>query len=137
MTIDPSLTAKLRDALSRGPPLRLAVLFGSQVTGRARPGSDFDVGILPVDLELPLRDELALAVSLSEVTGTEVDLVRLDTDDPLLHREIALHGVGLFEAEPNAFSTYRANAISRWIVFDEIIAPHRARFLLRLAGRPT
>jgi predicted nucleotidyltransferase len=36
---------RLRAALAGGPPLRLAVLFGSRATGRARAGSDFDVGI--------------------------------------------------------------------------------------------
>ena len=135
MPLDPSLVAKLRSALSSGPPLRLAVLFGSQATGRARAGSDFDIAILPVDLELSLREELALAAALSDVTATEVDLVRLDKDDPLLHREIALHGDCLFEREPGAFSAYRADAISRWIEFDAILAPHRARFLRRLAGK--
>ena len=130
----PTLLTKLRDALSKGPPLRLAVLFGSQATGSARPGSDFDIAILPLDLELSLGDELALATSLSAVTGSEVDLVRLDKDDPLLHREIALHGICLLEEAPGTFSSYRANAVSRWIDFEETIAPHRARFLRRLAG---
>lgn len=129
------LVAKLRAVLSSGPPLRLAVLFGSQVTGRARAGSDFDIAILPVDTNLSLRDELTLASSLSEVAAAEVDLVRLDKEDPLLHREIALHGICLAELQPGEFSAYRANAVSRWIEFDEIIAPHRERFLRRLAAR--
>jgi len=133
--VDPSLKTELRDALSKGPPLRLAVLFGSQATGLARPGSDFDIAILPVDPGLSLGEELALATSLSAVTGSEVDLVRLDRDDPLLHREIGLHGICLLESAVGAFSSYRAGAVSRWIEFEETIAPHRARFLRRLAGR--
>lgn len=134
--VAPSLVSKLRDVLSKGPALRLAVLFGSQATGRARPGSDFDIAILPADLELSLNDELMLARSLSAATGSEVDLVRLDKDDPLLHREIALHGLCLAEDVAGRFSAYRANAVSRWIDFEETIAPHRARFLRRLAGSP-
>jgi len=111
------------------------VLFGSQATGLARPGSDFDIAILPVDPELSLNDELALASSLSAVAGSEVDLVRLDKDDPLLHREIVGHGTCLLEEVVGAFSSYRAGAVSRWIELEETIAPHRQRFLRRLAGR--
>lgn len=131
---DPHLLMRLRAALTAGPPLRLAVLFGSRATGRAREGSDVDVGVLPVDPAMTLRDELALASELSGAVGAEVDLVRLDGDDPLLGREIAVRGVCLLETEPGAFAAYRAGAMSRWIDFDETIAPHRERFLQRLAG---
>jgi predicted nucleotidyltransferase len=132
--VDPTVLERLRQALSAGPPLRLAILFGSQAVGRARPSSDYDVAILPIDPGLSLRDELDLAVSLSAATGTEVDVARLDRGDPLLGREVALHGICLLEEEPGAFSSYRATAMSEWIDFDEIVAPHRRRFLRRLAG---
>lgn len=131
---DPLLLTRLRAVLEAAPPLRLAVLFGSQATGRAREGSDVDVGIIPIDRGMTLHDELSLASELSLAARAEVDLVRLDGDDPLLGREIALKGVCLFEAEPGAFASYRAAAMSRWIDFDEMIAPHRARFLQRLTG---
>lgn len=133
----PPTLAKVCDALARGPHLRLAVLFGSQATGEARGGSDADIGIVPVDPDLPLADELALASALSEITGVEIDLVRLDDPPPLLGREVARDGVCLFEADPGAFAAWRAEAMSRWIDFDEIIAPHRALLLARLArARP-
>src|SRR5258708_7791290 len=89
----PTDDAELRNRLARvatsGPPLRLAVLFGSRTTGRARAGSDFDVGIVPVDPDLALSEELALASSLSGAVSAEVDLVRLDQDNPLLGAELA------------------------------------------------
>jgi hypothetical protein len=87
---------------------------------------------------MSIGEELAFASALSAVTGTEVDLVRLDGAPPLLGREIARVGVCVFEAEAGAFAAWRAAAISEWIDFDEMIAPHRARFLERLAskGRP-
>jgi len=131
---DPDVVRRLRAALASGPRLRLAVLFGSQAVGQGRTGSDFDVGVVPVDPDLALADELAFAATLSGVIGAEVDLVRLDRDDPLLGREVAHKGVCLFEAEPGVFSAYRATAASRWVDFDETIAPHRERFLRRLAG---
>jgi uncharacterized protein len=125
---------RLRAALAASPLVRLAVLFGSRASGREREASDFDIGILPVEASISLKDELGLAAALSGLAGREVDLVRLDGDDPLLGREVATHGICLFEAEAGGFAAYRAAAASRWIEFDETIAPHRDAFLRRLAG---
>jgi predicted nucleotidyltransferase len=131
---DPAVASRLRAALAGGPPLRLVVLFGSQAVGKSCSGSDYDIGVIPTDPDLSLSDELALASTLSHAVGAEVDLVRLDGDDPLLGREVARTGVCLFEAAPGLFATYRASAMSRWIDLEETIAPHRERFLRRLAG---
>ncbi len=124
-------------ACTSGPKLRLAVLFGSQACGRASAGSDVDIGIIPCDADLSLHDELALASALSGVVGAEVDLIRLDGEDPLLGREVAVSGACLFEATPGTFAAYRADAMSRWIEHEESYAPHRERFLRRIAsGQP-
>src|SRR5579863_8775454 len=74
-TEDTELRERLAAAVTRGPRLRLAVLFGSRATGKARPGSDVDVGIVPVNAGLPLSEELALASALSGAATAEVDLV--------------------------------------------------------------
>jgi uncharacterized protein len=114
--------------------LRLAVLFGSQATGLARADSDFDIGILP-QLAMSLAEELALASALSAATRTEVDLVRLDQDNPLLAGEVARTARCLYECAPGEFSRYRARAMSIWIDFEETIAVHRNHRLRRLAER--
>jgi len=132
-TLDSTLTDRLAAALTKGPPLRLAVLFGSRATGKAHEGSDFDVGIVPVQADLALSEELALASTLSGAVSAEVDLVRLDQDNPLLGAEVARTGVCLFEAAPGTFAAYRADAMSTWIDFEWTVAPHRQRFLRRLA----
>jgi predicted nucleotidyltransferase len=132
---DPTLIAALGRALSSGPPLRLAVLFGSRGRGAPRrPQSDVDVGIVPASPALSDADELAMTAALSTAAGLEVDLVRLDRDEPLLYREVALHGTCLHEDAPGVFAAWRADAVSRFIDFEETIAPHRDRFLERLAG---
>lgn len=138
-----SLIAKVRAAVASGPPARLVVLFGSRATGKAVAGSDIDIGIVPADAQMSIGEELGFASALSAVTGTEVDLVRLDHAAPLLGREVALSGVCLLEEHPGVFAAWRAAAMSEWIDFDEMIAPHRERFLQRLTqsaardgGRP-
>lgn len=127
-----SLIAKVRAAVASGPPARLVVLFGSRATGKAVAGSDIDIGIVPANAQMSIGEELAFASALSAVTGTEVDLVRLDHAAPLLGREVALSGVCLLEEHPGVFAAWRATAMSEWIDFDEMIAPHRERFLQRL-----
>lgn len=127
------LISRLRGALGTAPHLRLAVLFGSRARGSARAESDVDVAIVP-ERDLLLAEELRLASSLSGAVGLEVDVVRLDHADPLLAREVATSGVALFEWRPGAFAAFRADAISAWLDFEETIAPHRAKFLARLAG---
>ena len=72
------------------------------VRGRARAASDFDVGIIPIDLQLSLHDELALASALSAAVSAEIDLVRLDDDEPVLGAEVARTGICLFEAAPGS-----------------------------------
>jgi uncharacterized protein len=132
MAVSAELLAKLRAGCAAGAPLRLAVLFGSQATGKAHAESDFDIGILPLG-EITLHQELALASDLSQVTGTEVDIVRLDGDDPLLGGEVAQTGICIFQHAEGEFAAYRARAMSTWIDFDETMAPHRKRLIQRLA----
>jgi predicted nucleotidyltransferase len=129
------LLARLRAALATGPKVRLAILFGSRAIGRARPDSDVDVGIVPVDAAMTLPEELALGAALSKALVQEVDLVRLDQDNPLLGREAALRGRCIVEERPGVFAAYRANAMSIWIDYDETVAPHRQRFLARISER--
>ena len=132
-----STISQIVSVLGRFPQVEKAVLFGSRASGRARPDSDVDVGIEPADPLLPPSAELDLAARLSSASGAEVDLVRLDQDAPLLGRKIARVGVCLLEATPGLFAAWRADALSRWIEWEETMAPYRARFLPRLAGART
>jgi predicted nucleotidyltransferase len=74
--------------LAAGPPLRLALLFGSAAKDRLRPDSDVDVGIFPLE-DLSLAEELELEARLTKALGREVDLVRLDTAPALVRWQVA------------------------------------------------
>jgi uncharacterized protein len=91
--------------------VEVAILFGSAATGKLRPDSDIDIGILPPpgrDIGFPA--ELALGADLERVLGREVDLVRLDAASTLLRFE-ASRGRCLFEARPEAFADFVARAL--------------------------
>jgi predicted nucleotidyltransferase len=125
----------LRGEILKGPPQRLVILFGSRARGLARPDSDADVGILPVDPGLALAAELELQVRLSRVAGMDIDLVRLDGDNLLLGHEAALHGVAIYEDRAGAFARFRASATAAWLDFETSLAPVRERWLSRMARR--
>ncbi|MFW5876396.1 MAG: type VII toxin-antitoxin system MntA family adenylyltransferase antitoxin [Myxococcota bacterium] len=104
------LLERLRRVLGEGPPLRLALLFGSATRGTLRPESDVDVAVLPADAALTLADELALQARLSKAAQREVDLVRLDRASSLLRWRVAREGVELVANPPFELSRFRAAA---------------------------
>lgn len=121
---EPSLPLdRVRAVLAGGPPLRLALLFGSHARGRSRPGSDVDIGVIPVDPALPLQDELLLQADLEGVCGRPVQLVRLDQGSTLLRWEAARYGLPLIASSPLDHSRFVAGAALEYAE----IAPALAR----------
>jgi predicted nucleotidyltransferase len=101
--------------LSVGPPLRLAVWFGSGARGELRPDSDLDVAVVP-EGELSLHEEVVLQRRLEVATGRDVDLVRLDRADTLLRHRVARDGRLLVE-KAGELTRFRARALSEWFDF--------------------
>lgn len=127
--------ANVREVLRAGPPLRLAILFGSFARGEERPDSDLDVAILPADSALALNAELDLQAALERACGRAVDLVRLDHASTLLRFRAAREGV-LLSAEPAAeHSRFLAAAAAEHADFAPAFAVASERFRRALAAR--
>jgi len=124
------IAAALGAALEPRTDVRVALLFGSQVTGRARPDSDVDLAILAG----PHLDRLGLAAELSEGMRREVDLVDLRRAGVPLLDEILRYGRLVHEGERGAYATWRSAAL----LAQEIDRPWYARMrnatLARLAA---
>ena len=88
--------------------MRIAILFGSRARGRARPDSDVDIAILPVNPALSLADESALGVALERATRLSVDLVRIDQANDALLWRVARDGVVLVSDPPHAAARWLA-----------------------------
>lgn len=127
------LMRALQLALSEGPRVRLAMLFGSTARGTDTPDSDLDIAILPVDSALPLSDELALQARFSIVAKREVDLVRLDQCTPTLRFRVAREGLPVF-AEPGALSSFQARAGIEHAELAPLVARASETFLKRVRG---
>lgn len=126
----------IRQVLAAGPPLQLAILFGSRGRGTARPGSDVDVAILPVDPGLSLREENLLVANLERTTGAPVDLVRLDLAAPALRWRIARDGIVLLSTPPHAAPRFLARAGIEHDEFRELEMEAMRRYRLRLVAAP-
>ncbi len=111
--LDQALLHRLEGVLSGHPGIRAAAVFGSVAVGRARPDSDLD---LYVRLEHGRRWSDArhrqVSLEVSRVSGRETHLV---VEVPgrtsvVLRREVAAHGVVVFEARPGAWVELKAAA---------------------------
>ena len=81
----------------------MVVVFGSQATGRAVPGSDVDVAVRMMhrdwddpEVELNLIGELAGAIG----GDGDVDVAFLNGASPLLLFEVARSGIPIYQREP-------------------------------------
>ncbi len=71
-----AIDEQLTRFLTRYPNLKLAMLFGSQATGQAAPGSDIDLGLL-FDKPLSGSDKLGMIEAIGVEFGRPVDIVDL------------------------------------------------------------
>ncbi len=127
----PNLDA-IKQVLGSGPPLRLAVLFGSGARGTLRPDSDVDIGIVPDDATLSLDAETDLQIALEQACGRPVDLVRLDKATTLLRGQVARDAQLLLEARPGEFGQFRVAATVEYLDFLPLYDSAAERFRQRL-----
>ena len=124
----------IRRVLLEGPPLQLAILFGSRARGGARSDSDLDLAILPVDPALTLRQENGLVAALEHVTGLRVDLVRLERAAPALRWRIARDGIVLLSDPAHVGPRFLARAGIEHDELRELEIEAMRRYRARLAG---
>jgi uncharacterized protein len=129
--------ARIRQALAQGPGLRLAILFGSRARGNARPDSDIDLAIVPVDPALSLADENLLAANVERAAGAPVDLVRLDQAEGALRWRVARDAVVLLSDPPSEAPRFLARAGIEHDELRELELNAMRRYRARLAGGPT
>lgn len=99
------------------------VLFGSQVTGRARPESDVDFGVL-VGREAPDAFGIAqLKTELEAAMGQEVDVVVLDSASAILAMEVLRSHRLLAGRDPEAFEAFIVRTLSAYFDLKRTRAP--------------
>jgi len=102
MNIDVAVGA-LQRALEADERVSAAILFGSAAKGMAGRASDLDVALVarsPQDVLALEKDYLDIAARLSLAAQRDVHLTLLDGVEPVLGRQVFLHGRALFDRDP-------------------------------------
>ncbi len=105
--VPPSISDALRRALAGRADVRVAVLFGSQARGTARPDSDVDVAV-----DAPGADVLGLGAMLACALGREVDVVLLEEATIPLVERIVRDGIVVHEGRPGAGALWRSRTLA-------------------------
>lgn len=126
---DPGIDGEAIEAALDTAPVRLGILFGSQVSGRATDDSDVDLAVA-FDSELSDADRLdersALTADLMELLGTNrVDVADLDAIDPAVGLDAIRTGT-VVVGDERVLDRYRARFEAA--VSDESHAERMARF---------
>lgn len=102
------LAAAMREVLRDRQDVHLALLFGSQARGKARPDSDVDVAVLGENLDVfDLYGDLSLAVH------KEVDVVDLSFAGFALLNAIVRDHVIIHQGRPGAAGRWLSHAITQ------------------------
>lgn len=126
------LTEMIVSTLKDFPFVQVVTLFGSALSGRAKPHSDIDVGVAGRTL-LSMKQKLILIESLSEATGKEVDLIDLHKVTGVILKEALSGGKVLLKKDPLVLAQ-----LVKKLVFDQadfqpyvrrILRERRAKFL--------
>mgnify|MGYP003394474686 CR=1 FL=1 len=104
-------TTALAIAATTLPEVELVVLFGSAATGRQRPDSDVDVGVLLSEDNIATRE--SVLVTLGQAISWPLDLTVLNDAGPQLKFEIA-KGKLIFERRPGVWRDMKARAMLEW-----------------------
>lgn len=110
-------------ALAKHPEIKLAIVFGSVASGRARPDSDIDIAV-QADKPLTTRQTTRLIEDLALATGRPVDLIDLHgVGEPLLG-EIVHHGLRILGSNHDL-----AELRLRHVYLNEDFMPYVRRML--------
>lgn len=126
MTLTPSQLELIRESVASLRPAAL-YLFGSAATRRLRPGSDFDLALLPSFAVAPLR-LYETQVALAEKLGRDVDLVDLSRASTVLRKEVMRTGSLLLENDAACRRDFEMCALRDYARLNEERAPVLAAF---------
>ena len=118
------LLTQLAERLHAESDIVLAIAFGSAATGKLRPDSDIDVGVL-MSSPLTVERRRALTTLLADATGRPVDLVDLSTSGVAVTRAALTQGRRLVTRDKSAL----ARLLFKTLLDAADFLPYRQRIL--------
>ena len=111
---------------ARGAGIKMLVLFGSRVSGRVHPHSDWDFGYLSGErgnIEL-LRTRMAQLLATDRI-----DPVNLARGSALLRMQVGTEGRLIFESEPGLFVRFQDEVALFWCDVEPVLSHVYAHIL--------
>jgi predicted nucleotidyltransferase len=113
--------------------VKVAYLFGSTATGRARQGSDVDIAVL-LDGEIGLLEQEVLADRLARgMKVAEVDLLVLDRAPLELRGRVIQEDHPIYSSDEPRRMEFEVRTRSEYFDFLPTLQEHTRRFLERVA----
>jgi predicted nucleotidyltransferase len=114
--LDPLVVRAISRVLANKPEVLAGYIFGSVVSGRARPNSDIDIGVLideKVNRENPLKYRLDLMADLgSALKRIDVDVVLMNEAPSPLAQNIIVKGKLVFERSRSARVAFQVKTLN-------------------------
>lgn len=127
---DPEVFSRVKDALRDVPDLRLAILYGSAVTGKMNPDSDIDVALL-FDRPLTASNKMMLISHLQDGLKHDIDVVDLFALNGTILKQVLTKGCVLVQSKPG----FLAGLVQRMIYNQTDMMPYVTRTLLERQQR--
>ena len=99
---------------SQFPEILVAYIFGSAKDGYIKSGSDIDLAVL-LDDNYDKLLEFKIAAEIEEAFKCKIDIVVLNTANPILTHEIFRNGNRLFERDSLKRAVFEVNAFRDYI----------------------
>jgi predicted nucleotidyltransferase len=114
-----SIRSALIPYLHSKPDIQACYLFGSVVSGRARPDSDVDIAVLVSETVMrrdPFKYRLRLMSDLMKLLNRDdVDLILLNQAPPLLAHRVLSRGALIFERSASARVAFQVRTVNRYL----------------------
>jgi len=98
------------EKLAKKYRLSMIVLFGSQVSGKTHPQSDFDFAFLSEKRMSLIGIARMQSVFIRKLKLKNLEMVDLKTAPPLLLKKVADESILLYEKEPSLFADFKIYA---------------------------
>ncbi len=110
----------IRDVLSGDSRIEAIYLHGSALTGRLRPDSDIDIGLLTErGIDLDTKSRIHYSLELERRIGREIDLGVVSSRNLVYTAEVILRGNRIFARDRDRVELTEATLLGMWVRFNE------------------
>lgn len=133
-SLSPGLINRIKEYLAASEYITFAYIFGSQVSGKTRFGSDLDIAVwFAQEPSLNILGNLVL--DLEDLTGERIDLVELNglpQEKPKLAFNIVSKGIFLFTKDEKLHVTFKTQTFLYYLDFKPVIEMTEAAMMKRI-----